>query len=152
MNTQKTNLAIKDIEPEQDCVLPPHPFFQASKDQASFVDCIDAIDHANAVIALCDFLKLDDDHGGLSSDAAFGYYWITVLTRGTLSYVSDRLMILDRQKREKHKQESAYLSALVKSLHSLGRENRERFLNNAAGQMNIKRSALDKFVRKRAKQ
>lgn len=137
---------------EPDCVLPRHPFFDTPKDQASFVECIDAIDRVKAMIELCDFLELDDNRGGLSPRAAFGYYWITVLTRSTLSYVSDRLMVLDKQKTEKHKQESAYLSALVKSLHSLGRENRERFLNNASAQMNIKRSALDRFVRKKSKQ
>jgi len=146
MNTQKADIPIDSLEPEQGCVLPPHPFFQASKDQASFVDCIDAIDHVSTVIELCDFLKLDDNHGGLSSDAAFGYYWITVLMRGTLSYVSDRLATLDRQKYEDHKRDSAYLSALSNSLHTLGHDNREHFLNNTATQMNLTRLDLDKFI------
>lgn len=152
MSTEEKHPPTDSLEVEQDCTLPRHPFFDIAKDQASFVECIDAIDRVRAVIELCDFLGLDDNHGGLSPRAAFGYYWINVLMQSTLAYVSSRLMVLNKQKTYELEQESAYLSALVKSIDCLGRENREHFLSNAAAQMNVKRSTLDKFVRKRTKQ
>ena len=86
--------------------IPRHPFFDFANDQASFIECIDAINRVESMIELCDFLKLDSDsEGGLTPKAAFGYYWVSVLTRGTLSYVSDRLLELNRQQREKHQKE-----------------------------------------------
>lgn len=150
MNISETNTPTDDFK--QECVLPRHPLFDTDEEQASFTDCVDAIDRVRSIIALYDFLELGEDRGGLSSDAAFGCYWINVMNRGTLSYVSDRLMDLDRQNRERRKHESGYLSALFGSLHTLGRDNRERFLNNTAAQMNITRSAVDQFVRKKTKQ
>ena len=137
--------------PEPDCVIPHHPFFDPDIDQASFIDCIDAIDRVKAMIELADALDLEDHNGGLTPNAAFGYFWTTMMTRGTLSYVSNRLVVLEKQNAEKHKLESRYLSALVRSLHSLGRGNRERLLNSVAGELNIKRSTLDEFVRKKGK-
>ena len=104
------------------------------------------------MIALCDFLKLDgDSEGGLTPEAAFGFYWVSVLTRDTLAYVSDRLLELHRQQREKQQGRAACLSALFMSLPSLGGVNRDRFLNSAAARMDISRSELDRFIRKTIK-
>jgi hypothetical protein len=129
--------------------IPHHPFFEFTKDRASFIECIDAINRVESVIELCDFLKLDgDSEGGLTPKAAFGYYWVSVLTRGTLSYVSDRLMVLNRQQREKHQGKASYLSALLRALPALDSVNRDRFLNSAAAQMSITRSDLDQIIRK----
>ena len=46
--------------------------------------------------------KVGDIEGGLTPKAAYGFYWISVLTRGALSYVSDRLIALNRQQKEQH--------------------------------------------------
>lgn len=132
--------------------IPRHPFFEFANDQASFIECIDAINRVESMIELCNFLNLDgDSEGGLTPRAASGYYWLSVLTRETLSYVSDRLMALNKQQREKHQGKAACLSALLMSLPSLGGVNRDRFLNSAAAQMNISRSELDQFVCKTMK-
>ena len=135
MSTQKT-----------DCSIPCHPFFETVIDQASFTDCINAIDRVRAVISLSDALTLDEEQGGLSPDAAFGFYWVTVLTRSALSYVSDRLVALNRENEEKHEQESAYLSALFRSLPALDGEWRERLLHLIAVQMGITRSDIEQFI------
>jgi hypothetical protein len=54
------------------------------------------------MIELCSCLKLEEEHAGLSSDAAFGFYWITVLMQSALSYASNRLVVLNMEKGEKH--------------------------------------------------
>ena len=125
--------------------IPRHPFFKRSSKHASFTDCIDAIDRVKSLVELCDYLELDESRGGLSSNAAFGYYWITVLNRETLTYVSKRLRELDKGRKAKHRQDSTYMSALLKSLHTLGSENRERLLNNTAAQLNLTRPVLDQY-------
>ena len=146
MNTRKTDAPIDNTELGRP--IPNHPFFEFSKDQATFIQCMDAIDRVEAIAELCNFLKLDSDsEGGLTPKAAFGYYWISVLTRGTLSYVSGRLMDLNREQQEKHQRKAAHLSALLTSLPTLGSVNRDRFLNNAAAQMDITRSDLDQLVK-----
>jgi len=151
MSEQETAPPINNPEPT--CPMPRHPFFDFDNDQASFIDCIDAINRVDAMIELCDFLKLDgDSEGGLTLKAAFGYYWVSVLTRGTLCYVSDRLRVLDRQQQEKHQSKAAYLSALLKALPTLGGINYDRFLNSTAAQMDITRSDLDQFIRKEKRQ
>ena len=126
--------------------LPPHPFFEAVNDPPNLTDCINAIDRAYSVIALCDALKLDEEEGGLSPDAAFGFYWVTVLTRSALSYVSTRLVALDHENKERDKQTSVYLSALSHSLPTIGSEHRERVLNHTATQLNVTRSEVDQFI------
>ncbi|MES9834416.1 MAG: hypothetical protein ABW139_19450 [Candidatus Thiodiazotropha sp. DIVDIV] len=98
------------------------------------------------MIALCDALKLDDDEGGLSPDAAFGFYWVTVLTQSALTYVSTRLVILGRENEGQFKQTSAYLSALSWSLPSIGPEHREHLLNHMAALMNVTRPEVDQFI------
>ncbi len=144
MSTPQTNTPIDDLE--EKCVLPRHPLFDTDKDQAGFTDCVDAIDRVRSIIALYDFLELGDDCGGLSSDAAFGCYWINVMNRGALSYVSDRLMDLDKQNGQRLKLKSAYLSALAASLPALGRKNRDRLLNNIAAKMDITRATVDQYI------
>jgi len=139
-------------KPKPALPIPRHPFFEFANDQASFIECIDAINRVESMIELGNFLNLDcDSEGGLTPKAASGYYWLSVLTRETLSYVSDRLLELNKQQQEKHQGKAAYLSALLMSLPSLGGVNRDRFLNNAAAQMNISRSELDQFVGKATK-
>ena len=84
MSEQETASTITNPEPAQP--IPRHPFFDFDNEHASFIDCIDAIDRVGAMIELCDFLKLDSEsEGGLTPKAAFGYYWVSVLTQGTLS-------------------------------------------------------------------
>ncbi len=138
------------IQTDKNCTSSPHPtprhpFFKESGKYASFTDCIDAIDRVRSLVELCDYLELDESRGGLSSSAAFGYYWITVLNRETLNYVSKRLRELDKNRKAKHRQDSTYMSALLKSLHTLGSENRERLLNNTAAQLNLTRPVLDQY-------
>ena len=104
------------------------------------------------MVELCDFLNMESDtEAGLSPKAAFGYFWVLVMMRETISYVSDRLMALNRQQREKHQRKAAYLSALLMSLPTLGGVNRDRFLNSVAVNMNISRTELDQFIRKTMK-
>ncbi len=127
--------------------IPCHPFFESAGQQASFSQCLDAIDSVNAVIELCHCLKLDSDtEGGLTPMATYGYHWVTVLMRGALSYVSDRLILLNRQQLEEHQTKSAYLSALLTSLPTLDEVHSERFLNSTASHMGITRSDLDRFI------
>lgn len=98
------------------------------------------------MIALCDALKLDEEEGGLTPDAAFGFYWVTVLTRSALAYVSARLVALDRENEEGDKQTSAYLSALSRSLSTIGPEHREHLLNHTAARLNLTRPEVDQFI------
>ena len=131
---------------KKDCSIPCHPFFETAIDQANFTDCINAIDRVRAVISLSDALTLDEEQGGLSPDAAFGFYWVTELTRSALTYVNERLVALNRENEEKQEQESAYLSALFRSLPDLGDECRERLLHLMAVQMGITRSDIEQFI------
>ncbi|MES9859796.1 MAG: hypothetical protein ABW157_12890 [Candidatus Thiodiazotropha sp. LLP2] len=126
--------------------LPPHPFFETVNDPPNLTDCINAIDITYSVIALCDALKLDDDKGGMSPDAAFGFYWVTVLTRSALAYVSARLVALDRENKGWCKQTSAYLSALSRSLPSIGPEHHEHLLNQLVALLNVTRPEVDQFI------
>ena len=145
MNAQKA--APLTHRPEPSHSIPRHPFFELAEDQASFSQCMDAIDSVNAVIELCNFLKLDSDiEGGLTPKAAYGFYWISVLTRGTLSYVSDRLIALNKQQKEQHQAKAECLSALLAALPGLDEVNSECFLGSAAAQMGIGRDGLDRFI------
>jgi hypothetical protein len=127
--------------------IPRHPFFESAGEQASFSQCLDAIDSVNAVIELCHCLKLDGDtEGGLTPMATYGYHWVTILMQGALAYVNDRLIVLNKQQLEEHQTTSAYLSALLASLPALDDANVERFLNRTASQMGITRSGLDRFI------
>ncbi len=148
MNTQRNEPTNGDHE--TDCELPSNPLFRSPSGQASFGECIEAIGHVNEVIELFDFLELDDSRGGLSLNASYGLYWINLMMRGALSYIGERLTVLNKQVAEDYWQESVCLSALAASLETLGRENRERFLNSAAAQMKISRPELDNFVREKA--
>ncbi|MES9853632.1 MAG: hypothetical protein ABW170_17585 [Candidatus Thiodiazotropha sp. L084R] len=126
--------------------LPPHPFFETVNNPPNLTDCINAIDRAYSMIALCETLKLDEEEGGLSPDAALGFYWVTVLTRSALSYVSARLVALDRENERRCKQTSAYLSALCRSLTTIGPEHRGHLLNHMATRLNVSRSEVDQFI------
>jgi hypothetical protein len=129
--------------------IPRHPFFESAGEQASFSQCLDAIDSVNAVIELCHCLKLDGDtEGGLTPMATYGYHWVTILIQGALSYVSDRLIMLNRHQQKAHQKKSAYLSALLTSLTTLDEVDSERFLNSAASHIGITRSGLDQFIHK----
>lgn len=150
MNTSQTNTPIDDLEKEY--ALPQHPLFDTDKNQASFSECIDVIDRVRSIIALYDFLEVDDDRGGLSTDATFGCYWINTMNRDALSYVSDRLMTLYKKSGEIRRQESASLSALSTSLSTLDNKNRERFLNCFAAQLNITRNEIEQYVDQRSNQ
>ena len=126
--------------------LPPHPFFEIAIDQPNFTDCINAIDRARSVIALCDVLKLEEEEGGLSPEAAFGFYWMTVLSRSALSYVSRRLVTLNQENEEQLRQASVYLSALLHSLPTLDGESLERLLDQTAVQLDLARPEVDRFI------
>jgi hypothetical protein len=127
--------------------IPCHPFFESAGEQASFSQCLDAIDSVNAVIELCHCLKLDSDtEGGLTPMAAYGYHWVTILMQEALAYVSDRLIMLNKQQLEEYQTKSAYLSALLTALPALDDVNCERFLDSAASQMSIARIDLDQFI------
>ena len=123
-----------------------HPFFEAVPGQPNFTDCINAIDRARSVMALCDALKLDEEEGGLPPDAALGFYWLTVLARNALAYVSTRLVELEHEHQATHQQSSACLTALLESLQTLGGEHRERLLNQAAKQMKLTRREIDRLI------
>ena len=126
--------------------LPPHPFFEAVNNPPNLTDCINAIDRAHSLIALCDALKLDEEEGGLTPDAAFGFYWLTVLTRSALSYVTTRLVALERENKERDKQASLYLSALCHSLPTIGSDHYEHLLDHTAARLNLARSEVDEFI------
>jgi hypothetical protein len=128
------------------CALPGHPFFETANDPANFTDCINVIERVSAVIELFDALTLDEEHAGLSPNAAFGFYWIIVLMRSALDYVSKRLVLLESEKVELHRQESAFCSALIQSLYTLDDGIRHRFLNSTAAQMDVARSEVDQFI------
>ena len=137
---------------EKDCnlttpkALPPHPFFETTKDQATFGQCIDGLHRVSAVIELCNALKLEEEHAGLPPDAAYGFYWITVMNRSALAYISNRLLALDREDKTRHQEACAHLSALYHALQTLDSENRERLLNQTATQMNATRPDIDQFM------
>lgn len=104
MNKPKTVMPIDNPKPARP--IPRHPFFDSGNDQASFIECIDALNRVESMIELNDYLKLDSDsEGGLTPKAAYGYYLLSGLVRETLSYVSDRLLQLNRQQGEKHEKE-----------------------------------------------
>jgi hypothetical protein len=145
----------QDIDPptgkiNTDCAMPRHPFFETVDEQANYTDCINAIDRVRAMIDLCASLKLEEVHSGLSPDAAYGFYWITVLMESALNYVSYRLVELNSEIDGRLKQESAHLSALFNSLPTLGRVNRVRFLNHTASQMDVSRSDIEQFIKMRS--
>jgi hypothetical protein len=148
MNTHEPTID----SPDTDCSLPCHPLFRYSTGQASFGECIEAIDHVTGIIELFDFLELHDNRGGLSTNALHGFYWINVMTRSALSYASERLTVLNKQVAEDHWQESVCLSALATSLQMLDRDSSERLLDSAAARMKITRPALDNIVGEKASQ
>jgi hypothetical protein len=125
---------------------PPHPFFETVNDPPNLTDCINAIDRAYSIIALCDALKLDEKEGGLSPDATFGFYWVTVLVRSALSFVSARLVALDHESKERDNQTSLYLSALCRSLPSIGSDHYEQLLDHTAARLSLARSEVDQFI------
>lgn len=126
--------------------LPPHPLFEAVNDPPNLTDCINAIDRAHSMIALCDALKLEEEEGGLTPDAAFGFYWVTVLVRSALSYVSTRLVALDHENKERDHQTSLYLSALCRSLPTIGSDHYEHLLDHTAAHLSLARSEVDQFI------
>ena len=133
-------------QPLTDQDLLRHPFFEGVPGQPKVTDCINAIDRARSVMALCDALQLDEEAGGLSPDAAFGFYWLTVLARNALAYVGSRLIEWDRENQTKHQQASALLSALLDALPAHGDEHRECVLNQAAAQMMLTRPEIDRMI------
>jgi hypothetical protein len=100
-NGNQQSLSVDKTKTE--CDIPRHPFFESVDNQANFTECINAIDRVRSMIDLCSCLKLEEEHAGLTSDAAYGFYWITVLMQSTLTYVSKRLVILNMEKGEKYK-------------------------------------------------
>lgn len=141
MNTQ-IDSAIHS--PDSSCLLPRHPFFESAKEQAGFMECIDAIEYVRSIIELLDSLGWDD--GGLTPTAAAGYYQLSVMTRKSLSYVTGRLIELRLKDEEKIQQSAAYISALLLSLPVLDQGSRDRFLNSVANQMNTARSNVDRLI------
>ena len=99
-----------------------------------------------AVVALSDYLEIDDK--GLSDQAAFGYYMITMLNKGALSYVSKRLAALDTQNEDSRQQGTRHLSTMAKSLSLLGRDDREKLLDNIAEHFGITRWELGELCSK----
>jgi hypothetical protein len=146
MNTQKPASPLEDRTNEAD--IPYHPFFQTAQNRPNFSDCIDAIDRAAAVIELSNYLKLDEEEGGLPQKAAFGYYWVTEMTRSALAYTGQRLIELNRQQGEAGQKASSCLSSLCHAMPVLSRENRERFLNHAALNMDLPRREIDRYIDK----
>jgi hypothetical protein len=91
--------------PDPALPIPTHPFFELTGDRTSFSHCLDVIDRVNAVIELFSCLKLNDEvESGLTPKAANGYFWVSSLMGGALSYVSDRLIMLNTQHKKRIRQ------------------------------------------------
>lgn len=133
-------------QPITDNHLLRHPFFEEVTGQPNFTDCINAIDRARSMIMLCNALKLSEEDGGLTTDEAFGFYWGRVLTSNALEYVSARLVELNSESGERHRQASAYLSALFNSLPDIAYENREDLLNHTAARLSVSRLEVDGLI------
>ena len=146
----KQNIGPQAGKTSTDCAIPRHPFFETSDKQANYIDCINAIDRVRAVIDLCASLKLEEEHTGLSPDAAYGFYWVTILMESALTYTSRRLVELNSEMEGRLKQESAFISALLNSLPTLDHVNRERLLNHTASLMDNSRSDIEQFIKMRS--
>ncbi len=146
MSTKKADSPFEDRLADVD--LPCHPFFETAPAQPGFAHCIDAIDRAVAVIELSRYLKLDEEEGGLSPTAAFGYYWLTEMARSALAYASRRLVQLDRRQEVADQQASACLASLCHSLPVLSRDSRECYLDQTAARMALSRRAVERYIEK----
>lgn len=134
-------------ELETPCAIPSHPFFKYTEGQPDIYQCRDAIDHASALIELCNHLDLDSEtHGGLSPRAAIGYYWVSTLALDTLDYTRDRIVELDSEQQLQSELKTECLSTIVESLQTLGDEDRERVFDDVAVQMELSRSELTELV------
>ena len=103
---------------------------------------------AVAVIELSHHLDLDEEEGGLSPNAAHGYYWLTEMARSALAYASRRLVQLQRQQQDADRQASACLASLCRSLPVLSRDNRECYLDQTAAHIGLTRRAVDRYIEK----
>ncbi len=128
--------------------VPSHPLFELSGREASFIECVDAIDRVSSVIELYNFLGQGADSGQELSPRAESAYWkLLRMLCESLGYISDRLMVLHREQGHTKRRDAEYLQALLSALPTLGTVNRDRYLNRVAAQLDISRSVVDQYIR-----
>jgi len=85
--------------------LPRHPFFDNTNKQASFIDCIDALNRIRDMLIVCDYLQAGmSAEEGISPNVVAGHYWLPSSMQDTLRYISQRLLVLHRRESDKRGQ------------------------------------------------
>ena len=113
----------------------------------SLVNCQDILDNTADLVDLFGHITVDADSksGGLSAEAAAGFYWLIHMLKHTLRYISltlNDLRAIQRQRREQLKH-----SVFIRALQASDEASQDRLDRALEACLSVSRSDIDAFIR-----
>ena len=124
-----------------------HPLVHHPDEPPTLVNCLDILANTADLVDLMGFINIDSDNerGGLSAEAAAGFYWLTHMLKYTLRYISSALNDLQASQDQHHEQLKQ--SDFVRALKAPDSTNKEQFDSALKACLGISYNDVDTFIR-----
>ena len=124
-----------------------HPLVHHPDEPPTLVNCQDILANTADLVDLMGFINIDSDNerGGLSAEAAAGFYWLTHMLKYTLRYISSALNDLQANQDQHHEQLKQ--SAFAHALQAPDGASKAQLGNALKACLGISYSDIDTFIR-----
>ena len=124
-----------------------HPLIHHPDEPPTMVNCLDILANTVDLVDLIGFINIDSDseRGGLSAEAAAGFYWLTHMLKYTLRYISSALNDLQASEDQQYKQLKQ--SAFIRALQTPDRISKEELYSSLEACLGISRNDINNFIR-----
>ena len=124
-----------------------HPLVHHPDESPTLVNCLDILANTADLVDLIGFINIDSDNerGGLSAEAAAGFYWLTHMLKYTLRYISSALN--DLQTNQDQHYEQLKQSAFIRALQAPDETSKEQFDRTLKSCLGISYNDVDAFIR-----
>ena len=123
-----------------------HPLIHHPDEPPTLVNCLDILANTTDLVDLIGFINIDSDseRGGLSAEAAAGFYWLTHMLKYTLRYISSALNDLQANQDQHHEQLKQ--SAFIRALQAPDNTSKEQFNTALKAHLGISYNDIDVFI------
>lgn len=117
-------------------------------DSPSYLGCLDILHNATHMLDLLQHLNLDDisSPGGMSSDAAGAFYWLTRMQRDTLRYVRHILQEAWAERDAENLGDKLQQSVFFKALQEPAGSDKPHIYSVVASCLNIQYADIETFI------
>jgi len=124
-----------------------HPLVHHPDEPPTLVNCLDILANTADLVDLIGFINIDSDNerGGLSAEAAAGFYWLTHMLKYTLRYISSALN--DLQANQDQHQEQLKQSVFIRALQAPDDTSKAQFDSALKACLGISYNDVDAFIR-----